>query len=256
MPEYQRAQDEWDRIWMQFHRGLARNPGRLYRYHLIDELVVANNRHNRNSIIDVGCGTGELLSHLAVKFGAQNLLGLDISKTGLKIAQESFPNISFGLLEMNDLGLHSRAIQSPASIVVCSEVLEHLENPEVTLKFISDILECNGILIVTVPAGPMSFLEKYIGHHRHYTKESLAGLLMDSGFGKIEIQRAGYPGINIIRLVSLIRGRRILKDVAESEKSSVLLNFGLGIAAIILKYSLRDSRFGWQLIAVASKIPN
>ena len=240
---------------MQFHSGLARNPGRLYRYDLIDELIVANSRHNKNSIIDVGCGTGELLSHLAIKFGEKNLLGLDISKTGLKIAQESFPNISFGLLEMNDLGLQSRAIQSSTNIVVCSEVLEHLENPEVTLKFISDILEFNGILIVTVPAGPMSFLERYIGHHRHYTRESLARLLTESGFGKIEILRAGYPGINLIRLVSLLRGRRILNDIAESQKSAVLLNIGLQIAEMILKYSLRDSRFGWQLIAVASKMP-
>jgi SAM-dependent methyltransferase len=205
------------------------------------------------SIIDIGCGTGELLSHLAVEFSPHNLLGLDISKVGILKAQENYPNLNFALIEVNDEGFSSKAMKSAAEIIVCSEVLEHLEEPKEILRFISNNLLANGVLIVTVPAGPMSFLERYIGHHRHYTRESLTNLLEASGFSNIEVQRAGFPGINLIRIASKLRGKRILNDVAESQRRPIVLGFGLRIAEVILRHSLKDSKFGWQLVAVCNK---
>ncbi len=253
MSEFQNAQEEWDRIWMQFHKGLARNPGRLYRHQIINQIIRNTKPSGDQSIVDIGCGTGELLSHLAVEFSSKNLLGLDISKVGILKAQENYPNLNFALIEVNDDGFSSKSIMSAADIVVCSEVLEHLKEPREILRFISNNLLTNGVLIVTVPAGPMSFLEKYIGHHRHYTKDSLIRLLETSGFSKIEVQRAGFPGINLIRLASMLRGKRILNDVAESQRRAILLGFGLRIAELILRYSLKDSILGWQLVAVCSK---
>jgi len=235
---------------MQFHQGLARNPGRLYRHQIIKQLVISNSTDESKLIVDMGCGTGELLSYLARDIGTQNLLGLDISKVGILKAQEKFPNLNFGLIEINEFGLHSTSIQSRADIIICSEVLEHLEQPELILNFISNNLAPSGTLIVTVPGGPMSFLEEYIGHHRHYTKESLTELLEDSGFQRVEIQRAGFPGINLIRLVSILRASRILNDISDSQKDSILLKLGFRIAELILKCSLKDSKLGWQLIAV------
>jgi hypothetical protein len=78
-------------------------------------------------------------------------------------------------------------------------------------------------------------------------------LLDDSGFSNIEVQRAGFPGINLIRIASKLRGKRILNDVAESRRKPIILGFGLQIAEIILRYSLKDSKFGWQLVAVCYK---
>ena len=253
MSDFQNAQEEWDRIWMQFHKGLARNPGRLHRYQIINQVIRTAIASGNQSIVDIGCGTGDLLSHLAMEFSPQNLLGLDISKVGILKAQENYPNLNFALIEVNDDGFSSRAMKSFADIIVCSEVLEHLEEPKEILRFISNNLRASGVLIVTVPAGPMSFLERYIGHHRHYTRESLTDLLEASGFSNIEVQRAGFPGINLIRIASMLRGKRILNDVAESQRKSMLLGFGLQIAELILRLSLEDSIFGWQLVAVCNK---
>jgi len=253
LSEFQSAQEEWDRIWMQFHKGLARNPGRLYRHQIINQVVRTSITSRDQSIVDIGCGTGELLSHLALEFSSQNLFGLDISKVGILQAQENYPNLNFALIEVNADGFSSKTMKLAADIIVCSEVLEHLEKPEEILGFISDNLLINGVLIVTVPAGPMSFFERYIGHHRHYTKDSLTQLLEATGFSKIEVQRAGFPGINLIRLASMLRGKRILIDVAESQKKPILLGIGLRIAEQILRHSLKDSLFGWQLVAVCNK---
>ncbi len=253
MSEFQNAQEEWDRIWMQFHKGLARNPGRLYRYKIINQAIRTAINSGSQSIVDIGCGTGELLSHLALEFSPHKLLGLDISKVGILKAQENYPSLNFALIEVNDEGFSSSTMKSAADIIVCSEVLEHLEEPKEILRFISNNLLASGVLIVTVPAGPMSFLERYIGHHRHYTRESLTHLLEGSGFSNIEVQRAGFPGINLIRIASKLRGKRILNDVAESQRKPIILGFGLRVAELILRYSLKDSIFGWQLVAVCNK---
>ena len=206
--------------------------------------------HEDTLVVDVGCGTGDLLSYLATELSMHNLLGLDISKVGIMKAREKFPNLNFGLIEFNELGLHSLDIKSRAGVIICSEVLEHLEKPDLLLKFILKNLVSSGTLIVTVPGGPMSYLEKYIGHQRHYTKNSLIQLLQESGLKNLEVLRAGFPGINVIRLVSILRGSRILNDLAKSSNDSILLKFGFRIAELILRYSAIDSRFGWQLIAI------
>jgi len=250
LSENQDAQEERDRIWMQFHTGLARNPGRLYRHQIINQVIKTTADSGNKLIVDIGCGTGELISYLAMEFNPQNLLGLDISKVGILKAQENYPNLNFTQIEIDNDGLSNKTIKSGADIIVCSEVLEHLEEPEEILGFIKTNLTANGVLIVTVPAGPMSFLEKYIGHHRHYTKDSLTHLLEVTGFSKIEIQRAGFPGINLIRLASILRGKKILNDISESPGKPFLLGFGLRIAELVLRHSLKDSIFGWQLVAV------
>ncbi len=253
MSKFQNAQEEWDRIWMQFHKGLARNPGRLYRYQIISQIIKARINGGNHLIVDVGCGTGELLSHLAEQLSPQNLLGLDISKAGILIAQDNYPNLNFALIKVENDGFASTAIKAGADIIVCSEVLEHLEEPKKILKFISNNLLAEGVLIVTVPAGPMSFFERFIGHHKHYTKDSITQLLETAGFNRIEVQRAGFPGINLIRLASMLRGKRILNDLAESQSKPVLLGLGLRIAELIMRHSFKDSIFGWQLVAVCKK---
>ena len=43
--------------------------------------------------------------------------------------------------------------EDAAEIVVCSEVVEHLEKPEALLENIADVLPCGGYLILTTPNG-------------------------------------------------------------------------------------------------------
>jgi tRNA G46 methylase TrmB len=115
LSEFQSAQEEWDRIWMQFHKGLARNPGRLYRHQIINRIIRTSIAGRGQSIVDIGCGTGELLSYLAVEFRSQNLLGLDISHVGILKAQENYPNLNFINLILNYCFVH--LVTSSSAIV-------------------------------------------------------------------------------------------------------------------------------------------
>ncbi|MGD2106312.1 MAG: methyltransferase domain-containing protein [Nitrosopumilaceae archaeon] len=57
---------------------------------------IVNKIDDANSILDLACGTGRLTRMIAAKFPRSRIIGLDISKSYLNIANnELFPNISF-----------------------------------------------------------------------------------------------------------------------------------------------------------------
>jgi SAM-dependent methyltransferase len=59
--------------------------------------------------------------------------------------------------------------------VVLLDVLEHSEDPIAVLRNARDVLEPEGVVVVTVPAYPSLYgdWDKMLGHHRRYTRKAL-----------------------------------------------------------------------------------
>ena len=102
------------------------------------------------TVVDIGSGLGigsNILSHTA-----RHVWGLDVNKDNVHLATQAFarPNIEFAILDIENAP--SREI-SPFEIVVCVEVLEHLEDYNKGInslkRFFSDKLQTVGF--VTVP---------------------------------------------------------------------------------------------------------
>ncbi|MGX5819038.1 class I SAM-dependent methyltransferase [Chitinophaga lutea] len=100
-------------------------------------------------ILDVGCGNGVISRHLG-QFGYE-VLGIDISDKTIAVARSKnkLPNVRFEAISAEQLTV--QGLQYDA--VICSEVLEHLDNPGILLNTIYKSLRENGVLIVTVPNG-------------------------------------------------------------------------------------------------------
>jgi len=101
------------------------------------------------SILDVGCGNGVISRHLG-RFGFQ-VTGIDVSEKAINKAQSlnQFSNVKFMIKSAEDLiaeGIKYEAI-------ICSEVLEHLNDPDALLEVLNKSLSRNGKLIITVPNG-------------------------------------------------------------------------------------------------------
>lgn len=252
MIEGSQPNPDWEVLWTQFHDALGKNPGRAYRYQRVANELGRIINFQCNMVADFGCGTGELVSFLGSKFPHLKFLGLDTSEAAVRIAKTNFPKYEFTLLDQAGNGSF-QMLKSEFDVVVCSEVLEHLDEPNRALILISHLLSASGKLIVTVPAGPKSFFDRLIGHKRHYTTESLFSLLKESGFSDITISRSGFPGVNLIRVASILRGKWILKDLEKSRRKSKALDFGFKLIELLLQVSLEDSRFGWQLVATCQK---
>jgi len=101
------------------------------------------------SILDVGCGNGVISRHLG-RFGF-NVTGIDVSDKAIKKAQSlnNFSNVKF--VKKSAEELISEGTKYDA--IICSEVLEHLSNPDALLHVLNKSLSRNGKLIITVPNG-------------------------------------------------------------------------------------------------------
>jgi 2-polyprenyl-3-methyl-5-hydroxy-6-metoxy-1,4-benzoquinol methylase len=127
-----------------------RFPGGRKRLRVIMELGERRSRKlgRRLRVLDVGCGNGSNSFPLASL--GHHLLGIDISAESIHHAslKNSFPNARFlvhNLLE--------KSLDETFDLVLCSEVLEHLPNPEPLLLAMARILEPGGLLLITVPNG-------------------------------------------------------------------------------------------------------
>src|SRR5438046_1622775 len=100
-------------------------------------------------ILDVGCGTAIQLGLPLARLGYV-LTGIDLHESSIVKARElahGCPNASFvcGKVEYLDA--------EPFNIVIISEVLEHVREPEELLRGAMRHLQKNGLMIVTVPNG-------------------------------------------------------------------------------------------------------
>jgi 2-polyprenyl-3-methyl-5-hydroxy-6-metoxy-1,4-benzoquinol methylase len=101
------------------------------------------------SVLDVGCGNGIISLQLG-KDGF-NIKGIDVSEKAIEKARATnpFPNVRFEIADADTLKAGGETFDA----IICSEVLEHLNQPERLLKELFPILKDSGILLVTVPNG-------------------------------------------------------------------------------------------------------
>ncbi len=115
---------------------LKKNPLRRYfiRQYLnsvqeLSSLVSARN------LLDVGCGEGFVIQHLQSNFPNLELTGIDIDLDVLKVATYQNPDSSFATALADKLPVASTSYD----LVLCNEVLEHLEKPEDALQEINRV---------------------------------------------------------------------------------------------------------------------
>jgi hypothetical protein len=130
---------------------------------------------------------------------------------------------------------------------VCSEVLEHVDDPRSVLANCVPYLAAGCRVVVTVPGGPMTAYDRHIGHRRHYTRQELARLLRDAGFEVDKSTGAGFPVFNVYRLLLRALGSRLITVAGESSMMSraAMRTFSVGF-----RLNGRLSPLGWQRIAI------
>ncbi|HJU45882.1 MAG TPA: methyltransferase domain-containing protein [Chitinophagaceae bacterium] len=100
-------------------------------------------------VLDVGCGNGVISRSLGER--GFNVKGIDISEKAIARAIElnTFPNVKFAVISAEQLVVDGNRYHA----VICSEVLEHLNDPGKLLNVLYQVLHDDGVLIVTVPNG-------------------------------------------------------------------------------------------------------
>jgi SAM-dependent methyltransferase len=153
-------------------------------------------------IVDIGCGTGEMLDMLS-EFGP--VVGLDASPIAVGHCRERF-----GDRLHVQLGRIPADLPLGAPLVTAFDVVEHLEDDEAALAGIRASVAPGGLFICTVPAFRFLWSGHDVAHHhyRRYTRRTLRRRLLQAGF---RIERISYfntllfPAVTAIRLAQRLR---------------------------------------------------
>lgn len=241
------ATDDWDRHWQDFHDSARVNPAQDMRQRLV---LGRLRRLAAARVLDVGSGSGELARVLHARLPAAHLLGLEGSAEGVSLARRKVPEAAFVQCDLRQPQLPDAAHREWATAAVCSEVLEHLEDPRLVLINVKPFLAPGAHLLVTVPGGPMSAFDRHIGHRRHFTRRTLRELLEAAGYDVTGVWGAGFPFFNLYRLVVIARGVRLIGD-AGARSRPWLAGAAMRLFGLLFRMNLDRTPLGWQLLAVA-----
>lgn len=144
----------------------------------------------KGRFLDFGAGRGELLRVLANEEGIDSLSGADI----LERPAELRASVAW---HQQDLNAELAGVD-PFDVVICSEVIEHLENPRQVFRNLHKLLVPGGALVLTTPNQEsirsyvalifgghfVSFLgASYPAHITALLREDLRRICAETGFG-------------------------------------------------------------------------
>jgi SAM-dependent methyltransferase len=227
------------------------NPAQAYRRMLIFRALDLSAAKAPVRLLEIGSGQGDLSREIKERYPAVELVGLDLSYTGVEIARAKVPGGTFFQQDLTQsLGIPSRYLRW-ATHAVCSEVLEHVDDPLVALQNVRTCLVPGGRLVITVPAGPMSAFDRHIGHRGHFTPERLEHVIEKSGLSVDSLYGAGFPFFNLYRLTVIARGKRLIDDAGGDRELPKSARAAMQLFAWLFRLNKIETRRGWQLVATA-----
>ena len=244
--------DDWDAHWRAFEAAAGTNPAQRFRRRLILRLLAADGGPGR--LLDVGSGTGDLAAAARQAFPAAEILGLELSRSGIEAARGKVADATFLQADLLRGDPPAGDRQDWATHAVCSEVLEHVESPLRLLENVRPYLAPRCLLVVTVPGGPMTAFDRHIGHRRHFRPEDVRSLLEAAGFEVERATGAGFPVFDLYRLAVRARGARVADDVAHRPEPSRVARRALRAFDVAFRVQPTSVPRGWQVVA-AGRLP-
>ncbi len=222
-----------------------------------NELIVwalRTHQPKAESLLEVGCGTGFVLSGLAAACPGMSLNGSEIFIGGLSHAAARLPDANFMQMDARQV-----PYVEEFDAIGAFDVLEHIEEDEEVLAQLHKALKPGGILLLTVPQHPWlwSATDDYACHVRRYTDEELKRKLLAQ---KFTIER-NTSFVSVLLPAMLLSRRKKTDSTAEHDilaelRLPRLINEGLYAAMraeqALIKWGV-NLPLGGSRLAVARK---
>ncbi len=216
-------------------------------------------------ILEVGCGTGNVLRALKSACPTGTVVGMDLFQDGLQHARARLPGT---LLVRGD------ALRPPFAgsfaVVGMFDVLEHIEDDLGVLRSLRSLIAPDGALMITVPASPSlwSYFDQVALHVRRYELAELKIKLHEAGFTVEYISPYMASLYPVLWLGRRIAARRDRRPPTDADRARDLVNHELrvnplagAVLGAVLEQELRWLRSrrrlpaGSSLIAIARRTP-
>ncbi len=141
--------------------------------------------------LEVGCGTGFVLSGVAAAFPALQIAGSEVAAEGLEFAARRVP--AARLVQMDARRIPFR---EEFDVAGAFDVIEHIEDDRAVLRALREALVPGGGLLLTVPQHPFLWSE-YDVHARHVRRYRAADL-------RAKLAEAGFEIVKMTSFVTLL----------------------------------------------------
>ena len=135
--------------------------------------------NNPRNFLEIGCGTGYVLSGVSSAFPGAHLSGSEIFLSGLNFASRRVPSAQFMQMDARKI-----PFVSEFDAIGAFDVLEHIEEDQLVLSQIHQALAPRGKLLLTVPQLDWlwSAADERAMHVRRYSANEIQQKITSSGF--------------------------------------------------------------------------
>jgi SAM-dependent methyltransferase len=245
--------DNWDSHWDDYSDAASENPAQAYRFQTCIDLLGLRNGGDGVRLLDIGSGQGDMAAAVRAISPRTEILGLELSQSGVEISRRKVPDGRFVQCNLIEQTTAPQEQCGWATHAVCSEVIEHVDDPVRLLRSAAAYMRPGCLLVLTAPGGPMSTFDKHIGHRKHYRPDEIDNLLRQAGYVPEFVGKAGFPFFNVYRCVVILRGKKLIEDVSarRNPSGSPLARAVMTLFRGLFRMNLRTSPWGWQMIATA-----
>jgi 2-polyprenyl-6-hydroxyphenyl methylase/3-demethylubiquinone-9 3-methyltransferase len=210
----QRALHLPQRLYDYCYADAGPNPSHRYLWPVIQR-VIASTDFAQKRAIDIGCGNGAT-AQMLYEHGF-DVIGVDLSESGLAQARSSYPGVSFFRGSAYD---DLSTIYGQFSLAVGLEVIEHLYYPGEFCKTLYGLLSKGGVGIVSTPYHgywknlAIALTGRWDRHHnptrdgghiKFFSLSSFRALLEQAGFSDVRLLRVGRVPPLAKSMVAIVR---------------------------------------------------
>jgi SAM-dependent methyltransferase len=131
------------------------------------------------TMLEIGCGTGYVLSGISQCFPRATLYGSEIFIAGLGFASARLPSAKFMQMDAREI-----PYENEFDVIGAFDVLEHIKEDETVLTQMRSALKPEGLMLLTVPQHTWlwSPVDEYACHERRYSAIELHQKIEAAGF--------------------------------------------------------------------------
>jgi len=204
------------------------------------------------NVLDIGVGFGNMTKFYVHK--TDLVIATDLNESVLEIVKKRFHNYNVITQTLNIESDDVSALkQHRLDTVICTNVIEHIEDDFKALLNMKAILANQGKIIILVPALPSLYnqFDRSAGHFRRYRRGELVALAH-----KAELKIVHRRYVNVLGIIPYyLKGKNSKKDVREQNQNDILCSSEIGekasklynIASYIMEPVEKIIRFPWGL---------
>jgi len=167
----------WDKEWLRylkarFINGEIITPKSSKRFGYIETKIKENDK-----VLDVGCGLTEFLHEIKKRKKIEGY-GIDYSRFAIEKAKSLYPEIKWIVGDAYNTKLEDNFFD----IAIGSEIIEHLERPDLLIKEMNRVVKNGGYIVLSTP-----HIKGYKYHIWVFNDDDVKKML--EPYGKVEVKR-------------------------------------------------------------------